>query len=292
MPKRIENPTPEQLKRREQTTRWARRRREQEVAERNRGAAVCQKRMGQNAVCGGRLEDAVDRRSGKVTTSCPRCVRRAAGICVDCPRPVEGQLGFAVRCAACKVLRRRDHSRNYAHRHKAEMSAKWKQQYRALPPEERQQKLEAKKIWRRANPEKVQEYRQRERETRRDKINAYHKQRREAKRAEINQKARAYYYAHSPRPTIKPCVDCGGEIQWAPPGRPKKRCDACVPPSIRARRRPVVPEYERPQIAAAARTCVTRGCRTVVNGRAKKCFVCKQKQTQVARMLLGSRRAA
>lgn len=113
---------------------WAELKREarkRELARRNATASVCQFRMGQGAVCGGRLEDHVDR-LGRLFTVCRMCIRREAGICRDCPRPVSGKRLFATRCAEC------------GHRKKLECSRDWqrhnvtKEQNRARQAKTRQ----------------------------------------------------------------------------------------------------------------------------------------------------------
>lgn len=67
---------------------------------RSRGSTTCQLRTSWANVCGGVLEDRVDR-LGRATIVCPRCERRRAGICRDCPRRVRGVPGRATRCPSC-----------------------------------------------------------------------------------------------------------------------------------------------------------------------------------------------
>lgn len=45
--------------------------------------------------------------------------------------------------------------------------------------------------------------------------------------------------ALNPQPV---CRVCQASIPFIPPGRPKTRCDACVPPSVLAKRRPALVE--------------------------------------------------
>lgn len=291
MPAPIANPTAEQLRDRRKSTAWRRKQAARALEAANSAATHCQRRQ-PGGTCGARMVERTDRALGTVRFACPACERRVAGICRDCPRPVEGRVGQALRCAGCKVRERTMASRRYSARHRDELQEKFAKQYRSMPEEKRRAKLEAKKQWRRANPEKVRAYREREKVTRADKIRAYHEKRRRERRAEINAKARAYYYEHRPLPTVKPCRDCGAEIKWAPPGRPKVRCDACVPASVRARRRQVIPDYTRPTLVRPARACIVRGCTTTVSHRRKKCDSCKAKHLRMARLLLGSRAAA
>lgn len=290
MAKKIEHPTAEQLHRREISRRSAARARARRLAARNAQATHCQRRQGQG-MCGARLETTVDRQRGVAVTRCPACARREAGVCRDCPRPVAGTRGIATRCEPCAKRARTEACARWSVRNAEEKSRRWKARYAALPAKEKQRRLHEKKLWRRAHPEKVQQYRERERETRREKILAYHREYRARNRERILEKARIDYYTRHPRPTIKPCRLCKAPIKWAPPGRPKRVCDACVPPSVRARRRSVVPDYVRPTIVKAPRTCVTKGCDIVVSHRQKKCDRCRQRHQEMAKTLLGARAA-
>lgn len=288
MPKPQENATAAQLARRARNTEWSRARDAKRLAEKNAKASSCQRRQG-GSTCGGRLDHQVV--NGRVETTCLACARRVRGICRDCPRPVEGKLGLATRCAPCKKISMREKGTMYYRRHAEEKRATDRARRKQWSDEKREARNMANKIWRRAHPEKLAEYRRREAETRRDVINEYHREYREANRALLAEKARKNYYRYNPVPRIEPCRECGGAIQWAPPGRPKKICDACVPASVRARRRPAVPDYVRPVADAPPRTCVTRGCDIVVTHRTKKCNKCKAKHAAMARTLLNARAA-
>lgn len=286
MPRRIEDPTPEQLRKRRQSREWRRRKKAAELAATNATATHCQRKQGPGK-CGARLEHRIVQ--GRVVTTCPGCARRQRGICRLCPAKVAGTVGYALYCEPCKRDATKESARRHYRRNRTEILRRDKKWRDALPDDVKASRLMQKKMWRRANPERVAASKARERERRREKILAYHRERRARLREQIREKARVDYYKRKPVLVIPPCVECGAPIQWAPPGRPKKRCDACVPPSVRARRRPVVPEYVRPTIEAPLRTCITPGCDIVVTHRRKKFDRCKQKHTAVARMLRSAR---
>lgn len=266
---------------------YARKRRDRALAAANATSHVCQRRQGAGT-CGARLEDVVDRATGRSLVVCPACERRRRGICRDCPRPVDGQVGTALRCAACKRRAQTENAARYSVRNRETVNRRQRDRLRQLPSEERARKLAYKRMWRRANPEKISRYRKEEAVRRREKIKAYHKARRARLREEITAKARAYYHATTPAPVLPPCGKCGAAIPYVPPGRPRTRCDECVPPCLRARRRRDAGTWTRPSPERPLRTCVTPGCDIVVTHRAKKCTKCKAKHTAMARTLLNA----
>lgn len=56
--------------------------------------------------CRAQLVERVDR-LGRLSWTCPWCVRRKAGVCRHCPRPVDGTPTKAYYCKPCKLKARR-----------------------------------------------------------------------------------------------------------------------------------------------------------------------------------------
>jgi hypothetical protein len=89
------------------------------VAERNRCATHCQFRIGKHGLCGGRLEDVVDR-LGRLHVVCRRCERRKAGVCLDCPRKTQG---MAWRCTDCTRKAERHYNARWVETHRERKNA-------------------------------------------------------------------------------------------------------------------------------------------------------------------------
>ena len=288
---------------------YARKRRARAFAERLRGAVTCPRKEGKHGVCGGRLETIVGE-FGRTVVSCPRCIRRERGICRDCTAPVVGAVGKALRCAQCKhaaLLRAR---RKSLEEHREETNARAREL--AQRPDVRARRLEYKRAYRKANPEKVRAWKYREAVSEgrsRTRHLRYHRRYNARKsRAEKKRAAAllAYYATHPERPVAR-CRGCAGFLDWTPApgrGRPPAWCDDCASPVEQKRRVKlgrsfrVVPEPPAPthvpQIALARafrlvggpRTCLTAGCDTEVTGRAKKCTACKARERSLAAALL------
>ena len=56
--------------------------------------------------CRAVLVERIDR-LGRVTYTCPGCIRRKRGQCQTCPKAVDGTVGLAFYCADCKLVRKR-----------------------------------------------------------------------------------------------------------------------------------------------------------------------------------------
>lgn len=139
--------------RRKYAREYARRQRERLLAEQMGRSIVCPRSNG-GAPCGGPLDHATDG-TGRVVTTCRWCERRKAGICRDCPLPVEGRRRSAIRCRSCKVRVRSEYARRHRERHREELNAKAVRRLRSLTPEKRATLLEYKRLYRKANPDKV-----------------------------------------------------------------------------------------------------------------------------------------
>lgn len=134
---------------------YARHRQAQKLAAARRGQQKCPYRQGRS-VCGGRLELLV-LRDGFTELHCPRCARRLAGICQDCPSPVEGQVRKALRCAKHKRALAVAIGERYRRANRAEVNRKAREYQRRIAEQAR----EYKRLWRKANPEKVAAHKRR-----------------------------------------------------------------------------------------------------------------------------------
>lgn len=199
---------------------WARKRRAAKLAAKNASATTCQHRQGPHGVCGARLETITDG-NGHTSLVCPLCARREAGICRECPRPVAGQVRKALRCAYhTKAAKDADWRRHRVRDPEAHLRAS-RRSYQKND-ERRRRKNEYKKLWRRANPEKVKAYKQRESLTDNTKRREYHAKRRERERQELAARERARYHGIT---ELRTCVTPGCDIVVT---HRKKKCRKCV----------------------------------------------------------------
>lgn len=192
---------------------YARRQRAAKLDAERRERDTCPRRMGPG-VCGGKLDwKRAGDRSWK--RSCPRCERREAGICQDCDRPVEGTILKALRCAEHKHARMLEHGAAFVKKHYAKVRKKWRRYHKRVA----QQKAAYKRLWRKANPEKVKAQKRREALRRNAHTYEYHRAYRMA--AEIEGRNR---YRVGPRPCLggcgvivagraKKCQDCKRRAQ-------------------------------------------------------------------------------
>lgn len=277
------NPTPEQLRRRRYQRIYARKRHAAQLARVNANATTCQRRQGAGR-CGATLADATDRTLGIVQRECPACARREAGICRDCPRPVEGQRGKATRCAACKRVATRAAERRFALRHRDELNAKSKAYARGLSGAKRARRLAVKAAWRKANPDKVRAYKQRERTARAEAISEYHRAYRERNRERIRERERRRSRARAIKSRLA-CADCNAPIPRPAVGRPAARCDACAPAWDAKRRKSRGPLVGLIPAAPLDHACLG-GCGTRMRGRRKKCDDCAARDRRKAKALL------
>ncbi|NUR19527.1 MAG: hypothetical protein HOQ12_08350, partial [Gemmatimonadaceae bacterium] len=174
------------LARRDYNRRYAAKRRERALAEKNRSARTCQKAVGRYAVCGGRLDSFVE--NGRAVLDCQRCDRVARGLCIDCPARVDGTPGRARRCAACKRLAFLATHEKYRANHREELARKGRRKYRSL--KERARRNEYKKLWRQSNPSRVARSKREAYLRNRDYWLDYLRRRREARREENRERER------------------------------------------------------------------------------------------------------
>jgi hypothetical protein len=303
------------LDRRRYNREWARRRNERELADRQRTAATCPRRHGPG-VCGGVLTTDTDR-IGRTVIVCDRCERRKRGICRDCSRSVYGRVGTAIRCEAHAEMARQRQMRAYTVRHHDKVLARC----RAAngDPEVRRAKAEYKRLWRKANPEKVRaqkkRYVERQAANPSSTYNRYHRRYRKHHEVYYRQieKTKRTIARAGWRPP--PCKECGKSTRWKPVpgqtgGRPWGTCNSCAFPfQVRERRRvrrsaaralannprfglKAKPVNVRPPRSPALRgpgyerLCITPGCQTVLTHRSKKCTRCREREAEAARKVL------
>ena len=201
-------------------------------------SARCPNRLpGRSGPCGTAVQVLTDT-IGRVVWSCHRCTWQQAGRCWQCGVPRDKVTARASFCAACRGLRRRQNS--------ARRDSDPNRQHERRVADRRRNRSEKRKEWRKAwleaNPDKVRRYKRKQalnptpaRRASEARHNACPK-RQAAKR---EQALAAYYAAHPSRPQPV-CRVCHASIPFVPPGRPKVRCDACVPPSILRTRKTAV----------------------------------------------------
>jgi hypothetical protein len=278
----------------------AKRARDRELAIRIQGATRCPKRLGPGT-CGGLLETTTDP-IGRTVVVCAWCDRKERGLCRTCPSPVAGTVGKAVFCATCKRKRQNENVRRFVERNHERVLAKAREYYH--DPERHARRLEYKRQWRKANPDKVRAQKRRAALRQPKRVREYMARYRKKHREHYREmQLRRYYEAHPVRPDPH-CTKCGNAIAWEPPGRPYLTCDDCCwPYQLRQRETkrarlaalanaPVVQEPPKPvkvrrpksrkYNANGQRLCLGDGCTTVVTGRTKKCQPCKQRDHELA----------
>lgn len=254
---------------------------------------------------------------GRTTVVCRFCERRQAGICRDCPTPVEGRRGTALRCTVHKEVARREQMRKHQQTNREGINRRANARYHG-DEAARQRKLESKRLWRKANPDKVRAAKQRYAKRYGSKPDSryldYHRRynaqtaRQQRKRAQAKA---AYYRVHPDRPDPK-CRECGVPLSWWQPGRgrPPLLCDEHCSPydlprrlAVRATLTEPLPARESPQLPklrirqprpvryddAGHRLCVTPGCDIVVTRRKKKCTKCREREVQQARAVIATK---
>lgn len=278
---------------------YARRRRERELQSLRLRATMCPKRWGKYP-CGGPLETRIDRVIGKTLVVCLWCERHARGLCQDCPKPV---IGRARRCPNCKIEEARRARARYVARHHDVILARLKTHY-WNDPGIRERRIAYKRLWRKANAEKVKAQKRRESLRQPLRSRQYMARYRARYREHYRQLELARYYRLHPRRPDPHCATCGARIPWDGRGRPMKRCDACVFPCVRRRReaarpRRAAPMTENPApvpriryprstyaLADGTHRCVSPGCEAVLEGRQKKCDRCKERDETEATLVL------
>jgi hypothetical protein len=208
--------TPE---RRTRAREYARRKRAERLAAVNASASACQKRLGRSAICGGRLETGTDG-NGRASTVCRNCERQRRGICRECGLPVAGAVGHAIRCAHHLAEARRRGERKYAAGNRETLRRKAREFY-TLDEARRERKNERKRLWRKANPEKIKEYKRQESLRDNTKRRAYHAKRRERERFDLAARERARYHGVT---ELRTCISDGCDIVVT---HRKKKCQRC-----------------------------------------------------------------
>lgn len=292
---------------------YARRRNAAKLAEKQRNSKTCLHRLGRY-VCGGELETTVGE-FGATVVRCVRCERRKMGICAHCLSRVCGTVGRSRYCRDHRKAVSRISARKSGLKNKAEKLAKARSYYQDNP-EVRARRNEYKRLYRKANPEKVRAQKRREVARQRKSYLEYHR-RYNAQLKRQQEKRRmakdAYYRDNPVRPSPK-CVKCTAEIPWMPlpggrQGRPPKTCDACcskydlarrqavrarqaeaqaAPVKKRRRVKPLRVQHPMPSRYAPTgeRLCFTPGCDIVVTHRKKKCSKCRDLEAREARALI------
>lgn len=293
--------------RRHRAREYARRRRERTYEAALRTAFRCPKRF-----CGGPV---VTRTGdyGQTVVVCEWCERAAAGICRDCSRPVYGAHLKSLRCREHAELAKREQLRAYTRRHHDEVLARARASYHQ--PERRAHRNEYKRLWRKANRDKVREqkrrYVERHRDDERSAYRRYHAKYRKRHAAYYRELQNARNAREREGWTPPPCTRCGRPTGWTPVpgrtgGRPWTKCMRCCSPCERKERRrirraaakriaadprfglPPKPVTVRKPRAPAVRgpglerLCVTPGCDVVVSHRKKKCTKCRERDRQLA----------
>lgn len=307
-------------RRREAARRYAARRRAAALERANARSRTCQRRQGPG-VCGGLLEDRVDRARGTVVRECPRCARRLAGLCRDCPRPVEGTRGRAIRCASCKARAQQAAHERFVARHADRLREKARAAYQ--DPAVRARRNTYKRLYRQARREQVRREKRRaalRHNAARERMLAYHRKYNAARRsakAEA-QRLRERELTPAPQPI---CVGCARPIPgydhrpecMENVGRPPTRCVFCLTPAaLRAsvqrwiartdrelatpappprRVRPWRPRQKPTRrTPTGARLCWNDHCERVVSGREKKCPDCRAREARDAAAALAAHR--
>lgn len=196
----------------------------------------CDRRLpGRRDSCGAVLLEELDS-IGRLQYRCARCEAQQAGRCWQCGLPREKRDPRAVYCASCRAARRRQSSR--------QQEASPDRQNRRRIMDRRRNKTAQRQAWRQAwraaNSDKIKRYKRREAlnptPRRREREAWWNAQPERA--AKKREQAKAAYYAKHPKRPQPVCRVCHATIPFVPPGRPKTRCDGCVPASVLAKRRP------------------------------------------------------
>jgi hypothetical protein len=295
---------------------YARRKREERLAAQMKSATRCPKRQGPTT-CGGPIRTEIDR-LGRTVLVCEWCERQKRGVCRDCSRPVRGAIRRARYCEEHFEASRQRSIKASEDRHHDERLKRSRAYYRDNE-EVRQRRIEYKRAWRKANPEKVKaqkkRYVDRQRPDPNSQYNRYHAKYRKKYRHQKRALERDRLRITPPEKKASPeCTKCGKATRWTPvpygkSGRPWTVCSACLHPCERAirrknRRRQLVRAREyfdaiprkvkRPREATRGpgweRLCFTPGCEIVVTHRKKKCTKCRARDRELAAARLADHR--
>lgn len=194
---------------------FARRKRAEKVAAANMSTLTCQAMLFRGKRCGTALRSRfVD---GVTVPFCPTCDRKARGICIECDAPVDGTPRRALYCA---LHRRLAQAQSYARWRKENRTAlKRKHRTRMKDPSVHADRLEYKRLYRKALPTKTAAEKKRYYQRNREHVLAYmaeYRARNREKRAAVE---RARHHGTLPPRT---CLTCPTVLT----GRPK-RCPDC-----------------------------------------------------------------
>jgi hypothetical protein len=297
--------------RRRYATEYARRRREQRLEQLRQTAQRCPKRYGPGT-CGCLLRAGTDA-IGRTIVICDWCDRKKTGLCRHCSRPPYARR--AVYCVGHKKQAQRQQMRASDARHHDERLAKGREAY--SDPDVKRRRNEYKRLYRKANPDKVRAWKKQYVERHRgDPRSAYVRyQVRYRKHFKLHRRDIVKRLNEKLRRPIPNCRECGKPTGWTPVpgttgGRPWDTCMKCAWPFERKRRRKVRraalkriasdphfgrppkpvrvprPEHSPPRGPGDERMCITPGCDIVVSHRNKKCSRCKRRDTELAAELL------
>jgi hypothetical protein len=293
---------------RHRNTEWARRRRERQLEVARQTAQRCPKKYGPGT-CGCLLRAGTDT-IGRTIIICDWCDRKKAGMCRHCSRPPYA--ARAVFCADHARQIRRQQIRASEVRHADERRKRQREAYWANE-EKRLADNEYKRLWRKANRDKVREQKRRYVERHRgDPKSAYVRyQQRYRKQFKLHRRDIVKRLNEKLRRPIPNCDNCGKPTGWTPVpgrtgGRPWDTCMKCAWPFERKRRRKIRREAAKriasdpsfglpakpvrvkrptnspPRGPGDERMCVTPGCDIVVSHRNKKCSKCKRREAELA----------
>lgn len=203
-------------------------------------AVTCERRLpGRGRTCRKVMRVTTDQ-FGRVHYHCQHCAWQYAGRCWQCGVVRNNDLKHGVYCDACRLDRRRKSSLScladpgVRNRKNAQTRRRWR-----TDPAMRARKRAARAAWAQANPDKVRRHKRNEAlkqsPARRARERAWNQdpERAAKKRAQARE---SYYRQHPNRPSPV-CKSCGVAIVFVSPGRPKTKCDTCVPPSTRKKRK-------------------------------------------------------
>lgn len=151
---------------------YARRQRRARLEARWRSGGPCPAGLGGGA-CGGRITVTIGT-LGQTLMQCERCERKRRGICRDCSMPVAGRIGYATRCAYHRHIAKNRAVRSYVERNRRTVNAKARRYAR----KNRTRNGEYKRLWRKANRDKVRAQKRRYALRQPATMYAYHAQRR------------------------------------------------------------------------------------------------------------------
>lgn len=298
-------------------TAWSRRRAEAQLEREQLRSQRCPRRAG-SGKCGGIIETYIDTQ-GRTRVRCPLCERRKRGICRDCNAPVYGAVGKALRCGKHAHEARRRQMRASEERHREKRLEKNRAYYHR--PDVRARRIEYKKAWRKANPDKVRAQKRRyvakHAGDPNSAYNRFHRRYRRKFQEHKREMERDRLAAGGAMKAKAPkCTKCGRSTRWKPlhrghSGKPWTICTPCLWPHQRkarlaarrrARRRAAewlasIPKPARikrppqaPQYGPGKERLCLGGCGRVLTHRKKKCTRCKERDAQLAEHELGPSR--